>query len=901
MLVPKITTPVQALQGPIGLLPAVLCADGATAAAAIDGGCAAAVWAPAASAEAARALLDAGAAVAVLDAAAAGAGGMDASGIDASRIALRYAPDGDGDGDGDDGAQGVARALEAARADGVARAGAVVLELTAAQLAAATAAAAGGERSALAGLARAAEARVLDGSGPVRVLVGLRGGAAWTLGALAAVAAAGADAVVAGDQLGAAGLPLAEAFIAASGLASDRADGLLTTAVVDEQGVCLGVVYSNAESLAAALAAGQGVYWSRKRGLWRKGLTSGATQTLLGVAADCDGDVLCFRVRQAGAGFCHRGTRTCFGPAAGLARLAQTVAERRARAPEGSYTRRLFGDAALLRAKLLEEAAELADAAAPADVAFEAADLLYFAMVKCAAHGVSLADVERSLDRKHLRVTRRPGNAKPQFSSAPALPAVATTASALDTTSVLDTSVPSSSVPRTSIPRTSILNPAIRPARPGEPIRMRVFAAADLSPAERAALLQRPIVDSAEIMRRVRPIVDAVRANGDAAVLELTEKFDRVRLAQTVVRAPFDVPALPAPVRAAIDQAYANVRAFHAAQLEPPTRVETMPGVTCTRFSRAIERVGLYVPGGTAVLPSSALMLGVPAQVAGCREIVLATPPRADGSIVPEVLYVAHKVGATAIVKAGGAQAIAAMAYGTESVPKVDKICGPGNQYVTAAKMLAQNDTAAMVAIDMPAGPSELLVIADATSNPAYVASDLLSQAEHGPDSQVVLLAVDLSAAQLAAIEAEVHAQAERLPRVDVVRQSIPKSFCLQVASLRDALAFSNAYAPEHLILHNDRAADCVADVVNAGSVFVGPYSPESCGDYASGTNHTLPTYGFSRMYSGVSTATFLKHITSQELTRDGLANIGPTVMALAEVEELEAHRNAVAIRLADI
>ncbi|KAJ2899371.1 trifunctional histidinol dehydrogenase, partial [Coemansia aciculifera] len=235
------------------------------------------------------------------------------------------------------------------------------------------------------------------------------------------------------------------------------------------------------------------------------------------------------------------------------------------------------------------------------------------------------------------------------------------------------------------------------------------------------------------------------------------------------------------------------------------------------------------------------------------------------------------------------------------SVPKVDKICGPGNQYVTAAKMLAQNDSDAMVAIDMPAGPSEILVVADATSNPAYVASDLLSQAEHGPDSQAVLLAVDLSDAQMAAIEAEVDAQAARLPRVDIVRQSIPKGFCLRVPSMAEALVFSNAYAPEHLILQTDAAADYVKDIVNAGSVFVGHYSPESCGDYASGTNHTLPTYGYSRMYSGVNTATFLKHITSQELTRQGLANIAQTVMTLAEVEELEAHRNAVAIRLKDL
>ncbi|KAJ1842780.1 trifunctional histidinol dehydrogenase, partial [Coemansia sp. RSA 2708] len=863
MLVPKITSSTldPALQRALALLPAVLYTDAAQAVAA-SASSDAAIWADT-DAAAAKELLNRGVAVAVHS-------GEVPADVDAARIAVRYSA-----------AQGLEQAVERALGEGVARAGAVVLQLTRAQIE---------EGAQLARLVAAADARAAGESGPVRVLVELSG--SWTEDLLARVGRAGASAVVEADQLAldaqGAGLALGAAVVAGSGLASDRADGLITTVVVDEQHVCLGVAYSNAASLGAALAAGEGVYWSRRRGLWHKGLTSGATQALLGLRVDCDADALCFRVRQHGAGFCHRGTRTCFGPAAGLARLAHTVAARRDSAPAGSYTARLFGDAPLLRAKLLEEATELADAREPADVAFEAADLLYFAMVKCAAHGVSLADVERSLDRKHLNVVRRPGNAKPEFvAGAEAEPrAEAAPEPELQT-------APEPRAENPPVPRTSILNPGIRAALPGEQIRMRVYASDALTAAERDALLQRPIIDSAEIMRRVRPIVDAVRATGDAAVRELTRKFDGVSLDAVVLRAPFDVPALPERVRAAIDQAYANVHAFHSAQLAADTRVETMPGVVCSRFSRAIERVGLYVPGGSAVLPSSALMLGVPAQVAGCREIVLATPPRADGSVVPEVLYVAHKVGATAIVTAGGAQAIAAMAYGTQSVPKVDKICGPGNQYVTAAKMLAQNDTAAMVAIDMPAGPSEVLVVADASSNAAFVASDLLSQAEHGPDSQVVLLAAGLSDAQLAAIEAEVHAQASRLPRVDVVRQSIPKSFCLRVPSVAAAMAFSNAYAPEHLILHNARAAACVADVVNAGSVFVGPYSPESCGDYASGTNHTLPTYGFSRMYSGVNTATFVKHITAQELTPQGLANIADTVMTLAEVEELEAHRNA--------
>ncbi|KAJ2747043.1 trifunctional histidinol dehydrogenase [Coemansia sp. BCRC 34301] len=863
MLVPKISRAQPlgpALERALGLLPTVLYTDAHQARA----GGEAAAWAHVSATDDVQTLLNGGLSVAVIGASADPAA---ASEFDRARLALHYA----GSSGEDDGSADLS-VIARAGAEGIHRCGAVILELSAQQIMAATDAACPDTQS-LAGLVRAAERQAAGAGGPVRVLVELSG--EWTLGLLGRVGSAGASGVVDAEQLDVGTecglrLEVGAALVAATGLASDRSDGLVTTVVVDEQRVCLGVAYSNGASLAAALASGDGVYWSRKRGLWHKGLTSGATQTLVGVAVDCDADALCFRVRQQSPGFCHRQTASCFGPAAGLSRLAQTMASRRLSAPAGSYTRRLFDDAALLRAKLVEEAGELADATDAASVAFEAADVLYFAMAKCAAHGVSLADIERSLDLKHLKVVRRPGNAKP-------------------------------SAPAAKVPRTSIQHASIRAAQPGEKIALRVFSAADLAESERCELLQRPLVDSQEIMRRVRPIVDAVRARGDAAVLELTAKFDGAQMDAVVLRAPFAVPELPATVRAAIDQAYANVRCFHAAQLPPDSAVETMPGVTCRRFSRAIERVGLYVPGGSAVLPSSALMLGVPAQVAGCREIVLATPPRPDGSIVPEVLYVARKVGATAIVKAGGAQAIAAMAYGTESVPKVDKICGPGNQYVTAAKMLAQNDSDAMVSIDMPAGPSEVLVVADPTSNPAYVASDLLSQAEHGPDSQAVLLAVGLSDPQMAAIEAEVDAQAARLPRVDVVRQSIPKGFCLRVPSVADALAFSNAYAPEHLILQMDSAADYVKDIVNAGSVFVGHYSPESCGDYASGTNHTLPTYGYSKMYSGVNTATFLKHITSQELTRQGLTNIAQTVMTLAEVEELEAHRNAVAIRLKDL
>lgn len=545
---------------------------------------------------------------------------------------------------------------------------------------------------------------------------------------------------------------------------------------------------------------------------------------------------------------------------------------RKESAPAGSYTARLFNDPKLLRAKILEEAEELCDANTKEEIAWEAADLIYFALTKCVSTGVSLEDVEKNLDRKARKVTRRPGNAKPKFSE---------------------------QQQQQQQPKKE------ENEKPSDgKIRMSTYSLSEISAEKRSELLLRPIIDSTEIINRVTPIMKDVRQRGDAALIDLTAKFDRVQLQTPTIKAPFpeSMMQLDPQTKAAIDQAYENIYKFHDAQMDRETlRVETMPGVVCTRFARPIERVGLYVPGGTAVLPSTTLMLGIPAKVAGCSEIVIATPPRPDGTVVPEVLYVAHKIGATHVVMAGGAQAVAAMAYGTQTVPKVDKICGPGNQYVTAAKMVAQNDTSCLVSIDMPAGPSEVLVIADKTSNPAYVASDLLSQAEHGVDSQVVLVAVDLNEQELAAIEDEIHTQASRLPRVEIVRQSIAKSFTLKVDTIEQAVAFSNDYAPEHLILHTETAEALVPKIMNAGSVFVGPYSPESCGDYASGTNHTLPTYGYSRMYSGVNTLTFVKHITSQQLTADGLNRLGDTVMRLAEIEGLEAHRNAVAIRIANI
>ena len=396
---------------------------------------------------------------------------------------------------------------------------------------------------------------------------------------------------------------------------------------------------------------------------------------------------------------------------------------------------------------------------------------------------------------------------------------------------------------------------------------------------------------------QVAPIVADVRARGDDALRDLTTKFDGATFdgPPCLPIAAFPAPALAPEVAAAFDTARRNIEAFHAAQAPPDLAVETMPGVVCRRVTRPIGAVGLYVPGGTAVLPSSTLMLAVPAKLAGCKTVVMATPPRPDGSISPEVLYCARAAGVTHILRAGGAQAVAALAYGTQSTPKVDKVLGPGNQYVTGAKMALQNSEA-LVSIDMPAGPSEVLVIADAGAPPAHVAADLLSQAEHGPDSQAVLVA--LPGVDLGAVEAEIAAQCAALPRASTAAAALAHSAIVRVDGRAEAIAFSNSYAPEHLIVNTEDAESWLPDLDNAGSVFLGRWTPESVGDYASGTNHTLPTYGYARMYSGVSLDSFIKRMTVQSLTEAGLRALGPAVAIMASVEGLDAHRRAVTLRL---
>ena len=529
-------------------------------------------------------------------------------------------------------------------------------------------------------------------------------------------------------------------------------------------------------------------------------------------------------------GFCHLPQSTCFGELRGISKLEKTLVSRKASAPEGSYTARLFSDEKLLRAKIMEEAEELCDAKTKDEVAFEAADLIYFALAKAVGSGVCLADIERNLDAKSVKIKRRQGDAKGKWAEKEGITNGKTNGP------VKETLKEAASVPKAKSDPAGLKNGRIT---------MKRYNASTTLPEEIKSVLQRPSQKSTDmIMGIVNPIIKEVRAGGDKAVLSYTHKFEKATsLTSPVLKAPFpqSLMNLPPETIEAIDISFENIRKFHAAQKEDkPLRVETMPGIICSRFARPIERVGLYVPGGTAVLPSTALMLGVPAMVAGCKTIVMASPPRADGSITPEIVYVAHKVGAESIVLAGGAQAVAAMAYGTESIPKVDKILGPGNQFVTAAKMHVSNDTNAGVSIDMPAGPSEVLVIADRDANPAFVASDLLSQAEHGVDSQVILIAVDLSEKELAAIEEELHNQAVALPRVDIVRGAIEHSVTLVVKDIQEAMKLSNEYAPEHLILQIKDAPSVVEMVENAGSVFIGEWTPESVGDYSAGVNHSL-------------------------------------------------------------
>lgn len=414
-----------------------------------------------------------------------------------------------------------------------------------------------------------------------------------------------------------------------------------------------------------------------------------------------------------------------------------------------------------------------------------------------------------------------------------------------------------------------------------------------------AALVKRPALDVTTLFDTVRTVLDEVRSQGDAAVKRYEEKFDKVALSDLQVSETEMEEArklVPDDLKQAIRTAKANIEKFHASQRFTSQKVETTPGVTCWQKAVAIEKVGLYIPGGTAPLFSTVLMLAVPARIAGCKEIVLCTPPDREGKVHPAILFAAETAGVGKIFKAGGIQAVAAMAYGTQSVPKVYKIFGPGNQYVTAAKQLVSLKD---VAIDMPAGPSEVEVIADETANPEFIAADFLSQAEHGADSQAIL--VTSAEGIVSAVADAISRQTAELSRKEITKKALAHSRIIVLKDEQEVIDFTNMYAPEHLIIQTGNYARIAEQIENAGSVFMGPYTPESAGDYASGTNHTLPTNGYAKAYSGVNLDSFIKKITFQEITAEGIRNLGGTIQVMAGNEQLDAHRNAVTIRLKTI
>lgn len=410
------------------------------------------------------------------------------------------------------------------------------------------------------------------------------------------------------------------------------------------------------------------------------------------------------------------------------------------------------------------------------------------------------------------------------------------------------------------------------------------------------AICRRPAFDSANLNTVVNEVLNQVKSKGDVALQAYTLQFEGVALTNFQV-CEKELAAASEQVSEALKKSIGlaknTIERFHGSQRETVQKIETTPGVVCWRESRPIEKIGLYIPGGSAPLFSTVLMLGIPAKIAGCTEVILCTPPSKDGSVHPAILYTAQQVGITRIFKVGGAQAIAAMTYGTESIPKVFKIFGPGNQYVTKAKELVQQTG---TAIDMPAGPSELLVIADETCNPSFVAADLLSQAEHGADSQVILASP--SGEVIDWVTRELELQLKALPRMEIAKQALEHSRAVRCASMEECFEFSNYYAPEHLIISSEFAENYLERIQHAGSVFIGNYSCESAGDYASGTNHTLPTNGYARNYSGVSLDSFIKKITFQKLSSEGIQNIGPAIEIMAEAERLFAHKNAVTLRL---
>lgn len=652
---------------------------------------------------------------------------------------------------------------------------------------------------------------------------------------LAALDAMGVDAQV-GMAIYTGKLGLAEAI--AAPLNTDREDGLWRTVVVDAHGRALGQCFSNLESLREALETQTGVYWSRRRGLWRKGESSGHTQRLVRIDADCDRDCLRFTVEQQGAGFCHLDTESCWGDLGGLPALLNTLQRRKAEAPTGSYTRRLYDDPELLQKKLLEEARELAEAKGRDDVTHEAADVLYFAMVAMARAGVGLADVEAELDRRAQKITRRSGDAK---------------------------EAPSSS----QVSEDEVVLGRLAP--------------------EQVTSLARDVIDAPTLEGAGR-IVEAVKKDGDAALRRFGAQFGELeghplvydRAALEAAKAEVSTETL-----ALLERTATRIRAFARAQRDALADVEVaVEGGRAGHRVLPVRRAGCYAPGGRYPLPSSVLMTAVTARAAGVAEVWVASPKPS-----PVTLAAAAVAGADALLAVGGAQAIGAFAHGTESVPSVDVIAGPGNRWVTAAKQLVVGH----VGIDMLAGPSELLVLASADADPALVAADLLAQAEHDPDALPVLVTLD--EALVPKVEAELVAQLKTLPTADVARAALRSGFAV-VTTAEEAIAVADRLAPEHLQLSGVGAVALAPQLSAYGALFVGEASAEVLGDYGAGPNHTLPTGGTARFSAGLSVYTFVRARTFLRL--DAAPGLARDAADLARLEGLEAHARAADARTKD-
>ncbi len=670
---------------------------------------------------------------------------------------------------------------------------------------------------------------LLEAAGDARVTFA---GGITTGDEIATLDALGADAQV-GMALYTGRLTLAEALWASS---QPAGNGLIPTVITDEHGVALGLAYSSRESFDASVSSGTGVYWSRSRQeLWRKGASSGATQQLLGVALDCDRDTLRFTVRQADPGFCHEDTRTCWGPAGGLPSLDRTLTRRLQDAPAGSYTRRLLDDPGLLASKLREEAKELLEAGTRDDVAHEAADVLYFALVTAARSGVALEDIARELDRRARRVTRRAGDAKPS----------------------------------------SIQTP---PAAPTDSLRRIV-------PEAIAEVRAEPV--DAETLAAAGTIVDDVRREGSSGLRRHAERLGDVTPGAPLKlgRAQLEeaLASLPATDRAVLERTAERIRAFaETRRADLRDSAIAVPGGMAGVRLAPVQRAGCYAPGGRYPLPSSVLMTAITAKAAGVSEVWVASPNPA-----PATLAAAALAGADGVLAVGGAQAIAALAYGVE-VPACDAIVGPGNRWVTAAKQLV----AGTVAIDMLAGPSELVVLADATADPERVAADLLAQAEHDADAVPMLVATD--ATLLDAVDAALATQLETLPTADTAREALRGGFAVLAADPAEAAAGTDRIAPEHLALHVREPESLRDSLHHYGALFVGEESAEVLGDYGAGPNHVLPTGGTARAFGALDVMTFLRPQGWLEVRpSQETSALAADAAALARIEGLEAHARA--------